>query len=333
MAGTPRYSISQEVPPAVRLPVMVQPARTSQLVPAAVPLPVAPPIWRPGVQAVQAVPEATPLPTTYRISQPVPEAIPYNAARDPAKQPTAGSIVTQAADALRTMYPGLNDARVRSTNAIQDNVNKGQYARAAGRAILGAGDMVGGFVGDLEGADRSLEGGIKSFLGGLIGSSGTTTDAAKPAGKAVAKVATPSNPVSKALAQGAVAEPVISTGDDIHKFISARLKQGVTNHDIVTLAGIAATVPALTKSAQSNKDKILGQAGEVTDQVFANEAAQAEDAARIRLGATADISKDPEYRKAALAAAERYRINLATLSGSSPQGLALQQQLGQQDDQ
>lgn len=322
MAGTSRYSISQEVPAPIPLSLTARPAYGTvvQQVPAAIP-------YNANRQVVaQDVPEATPY--RYSVGQDVPVATPYNPATAPgvlvapAVKQAAGSVVDQAAEALRSMYPNLNTARVRTNTAVQDNLNKGQYARAAGRAVLGAADQVGGFVNDtITAPAMALGGGIRSFLGGLVGSSGAKNDAGKPLPKAAA--AKPTTPVAKALAKGAAADPVISTGDDIHKFISARLKAGVTNHDLQALAGIAAAVPAVTKSAQTNKDKIIGQAADVTDALFASEVAQAQ-----KLGANS-----PEFVTAIQKATEKYRVNLATLGGVNPQGLSMQQMLGEQADQ
>lgn len=321
MASTPRYSISQDVPAVIPLnrtlarPLVAAPVGStiSQEVPAVMRAPIG------GVAAPIGRADGR-----YVVSQAVPDAVPLN---------PGPSVVEQAAGALRSMYPNTAAAADRSQAAIQSNIDDGQYARAAGRAVLGAADQVGGFINDTVTAPAiALGGGVRNFVGGLLGSTGKASSPRKAATPRAA-AATPNNPVSKAMAKGAAADPVISTGDDIHKFISARLKQGVTNRDLQALAGIAATVPAVTKSAQTNKDRIIGQAAAVTDQVFANEAAQAEDAARQRLGASADIARDPEYRKAALAAAERYRVNLATLTGVNPQGLTLQALAAQQEDQ
>jgi hypothetical protein len=229
-------------------------------------------------------------------------------------------VVDAVSQFFQRQFPSLNDARVSTQAAVADASAKGDYARAAGRAVTGdLLQMPAGLVNDVVGRPVGMIArGIGSFLGGAIGSSGSSSDAittpvvAKPVPVAVA-----TNPVANAMAQGRVAPAPVSAADEIHSFIANRLAAGVTNHDLAALSGLAQAVPALTKVQQTNKDKIAGTAAAVTDAEFASELAAAK-----KLGADS-----PEYQTAVQKATDNYRTRLATLMGVNPQGLTMQEMI------
>ncbi len=242
-------------------------------------------------------------------------------ARTPA--PAGPTPLEQFGNFWQNAFPTLNAARESTAAAVNDAASKGDYGRALGRAATG--DLIQmplSAVTDVVGRPAlALARGVGSFLGGAIGSSGATNDAiVTPAAAAPVPVAVATNPVANAMAQGREAAVPVNAADDIHNFIANRIKAGVTNHDLAALSGIAQAVPALTKVQQTNKDRITGTAGAVTDAEFAAELAAAK-----KLGADS-----PEYATAVQKATDKYRQNLATLIGVNPQGLSMQAMLADQ---
>lgn len=233
--------------------------------------------------------------------------------------PAGPGLVDRVSQYFQQAFPAINAARTSIGTGINASLANDDPARAVGNAARGIVTYPAAAAADVVGRPvAALARGVGGVLGGVLGSTGSANDAIITPKLPVA-VAT--NPVASAMAQGAsAASAPVSTADDIHQFIAGRLKEGVTNHDLTALAGIASAVPALTKVAQTNKDKIIGTAGAVTDAQYAAELAAAK-----KLGADS-----PEYDAAVQKATDKYRQNLATLTGVNPQGLSMQAMLADQ---
>jgi hypothetical protein len=240
----------------------------------------------------------------------------------PSKTTDSPGLVDQLSQYFRDAFPTINAVRTNTTGAINRAVASGDYARAAGASLVGVPEGLAAGVTDVVGRPAlGVARGIGSFLGGALGSSGSTTDALPtPVAAKPVPVAVATNPVANAMAQGREAAVPANAADEIHNFIASRIKSGVTNHDLAALSGIAQAVPALTKVQQTNRDKITGTAGAVTDAEFAADLAAAK-----KLGADS-----PEYTAAVQKATDKYRQNLATLIGVNPQGLSMQAMLADQ---
>jgi hypothetical protein len=238
----------------------------------------------------------------------------------PSKAADKPGVVDQVSQYFQQAFPAINAARTSVADGVSRSIDNGDPLRALGNVARGVVTYPLAAVSDVAGRPAAaLVHGVGSVLGGALGSTGSTTDAiATPVAKV--PVAISSNPVADAMAQGRTAPVPANAADEIHSFIANRLAAGVTNHDLQALSGLASTVPALTKVQQSNRDKITGTAGAVTDAEFAADLAAAK-----KLGADS-----PEYTTAVQKATDKYRQNLLTAAGINPQALAMQTMLTDQ---
>lgn len=225
-----------------------------------------------------------------------------------AKKPTPApapkpSVIDQVSQFFQQSFPNINAARQTIGQTTVDNLNKGQYARAAGSVLGGVVRYPLAAAGDFVGRPLIAAGTVaQDVVGGAFGSTGSTTDATK-----LPKVVPATQAAAAALEQGAAAPPPaeITASDSIRDFITQRLQAGVTNNDLAALAQIGNTAPGLARPVQSAKDRTIGTAAAIADAQFAKAAADAE-----------KISDPTERAKAANKATdEYYRRLVGTYNG------------------
>ncbi len=183
------------------------------------------------------------------------------------------SVVDQVSQFFQRSFPNINAARQTIGQGTVDNLNKGQYARAAGSVLGGVVRYPLAAAGDFVGRPLIAAGTVaQDIVGGALGSTGSTTDATK-----APKAAPATKAAATALEQGAAAPPTeITASDAIRDFITQRLQSGVTNNDLAALAQIGNTAPGLARPVQSAKDRTIGTAAAIADAQFAKAAADAE---------------------------------------------------------
>lgn len=187
------------------------------------------------------------------------------------------SVVDQVSQFFQRAFPSISAARQTIGQTAVDNINKGQYVRAAGSVLGGAVRYPVAAIDDFAARPLAAAGGLivngaQNLVGGALGSTGSTTDIVK-----TPKVVPATQAAAAALQQGAAAAPAeITASDSIRDFITQRLQAGVTNHDLAALAQIGGTAPGLARPVQSAKDRTIGTAAAVADAQFAKAAADAD---------------------------------------------------------
>lgn len=146
---------------------------------------------------------------------------------------------------------------------------------------------------------------------------GATALAASGNGEPVpvaAAPATASDAVANALATGTVAEKPLSAQDQLSKTIASILGRNPSMSDIQALGQL---IPATIKQGATSKDITLGQTAQLSQQMFAQDIANAQELAKTdAAGAKAQVAK----------ATDAYFKRNAGLVGLNPENLTMAQQ-------
>lgn len=257
----------------------------------------------PAARVVQILP-----PSTRRTPGPIAAVIP-----EPAPVAASPGLVDQVSQYFQQAFPTINRARVASTAATNENIARGDYARAAGNVASGFLGETTGLVTDLVGRPAlAIARGAGNFLGGLAGSRGSTAVVRAPAATPNPVVAAATNPTSAALAAGRAATVPADASSAISDFIRQRFAQGVTNHDIAALSQLAPAAAALARPTQTQRDARTGISGTIADALFQQET-----------NAAMTLPEGSAERAAAvLAATQNYYQRNAALAGVNPQANA-----------
>lgn len=271
-------------------------------------------------------------------------------ARAAAAAPPAPTVIDTISQFLQRNFPAINDARTTVADTVNTGIANGEVGRTLGGVASGvvryplavASDVVARPV-------NNVLGGVPGFIGGLLGYKGNEAPAAVTApakvaaqasvvddaeknamAAAAAKRGLPAgtqglrltgNPVDAAMAAGraAVVEP--TAAERLSTVIGDALKGGVTLRELQTLAPL---VPALAKPGQSTKNSVLGETAKLSQSIYANEIAQAQELAKTDEAAAQKIVES--------ATAAYFQRN-AGLVGFDPTKLALAQKLGQDEEE
>lgn len=265
-------------------------------------------------ELVIPIPRATALPALSAVANPLTVPI---AGAAPAAAP---GIAQRIGDFARAMFPASTVANASVREGAADAAAQGEYARAAGNIVRGAATIPLAAVDDIVGRPvRTVLGGVPPFVGGLVGSRGSTAVAPAPAARAAPASATAAS--ERALTQGRAAAPTITPQDQLSAYIGSVLSQGATIREAQALGGL---IPAGASAQPNAKSTVLGQTAQLSQSIYQNAVTQAQELAKT----------DPEgAQKVVEKATADYFARNAGLVGFDPTKLAQAQLLGGADEE
>lgn len=228
---------------------------------------------------------------------------------------------TPVRDAISSMYRDTIAAHQSSNQDVTAALAKGDYGRAAGASARQIVTLPLGFASDSIGRPvMSVVGQVGHFLGGLLGTPGTTEAAPVAAVKPAApKAPAPNKPAAKTPPTEADLQQAAS--NHVRAAIESVLTGGPRPFSIDALTALSgAPQVAPTTRPTTPKEAMMGGAAELSNRIYASQLAQARELAK----------SDPE--KGALAeqkATEAHFQRIASMAGAfNPQNYTMAQMFG-----
>lgn len=235
------------------------------------------------------------------------------ARREPTITDTVGRVARQA-------FPRLNAARESVARDIANATARDDYGRAAGAVARGVVTYPTGLVNDVVVPPaRAIFGALPNFVGGLVGSQGSSEVRRPQGGASVAGGVGPQgnytpqqlaarDSVTQALQQGRAAEAAVTPQDRLTAFVDSVFQRPVTLEQAQMAAGV---LPASAPAA-SAKDKAVGAATSTADATYQAEIQRAQQLQD-------QTARDEAIQKAT----DRYFNRLATVAGANVSNLSL----------